>query len=785
MRTLQRKLWRELWQLRGQVLAITLVMASGIGTMVMALSNHGALSDTRTLYYSEYRFAEVFAQVKRAPLGLLAEVRALPGVRAAQARVVAFASLELDGFDDPVVGQFVSLPEPEDPGLNRIFLRRGSLAQADDEVVLGESFADAHGLQPGDRLVAILNGRRQSLRVAGVGLSPEFVYQIRPGDVFPDFERFGVLWMPREPLARAFDLYGAFNDLTLGLRRDAREQDVIDRLDAVLHPYGGIGAYGRDLQLSHRFLDEELQQLKVMAQMFSAIFLLVTAFLLNVVLGRLIASQREQIAVLKAFGYSRTEVAMHYGQLALAMVAIGIGPGLLLGSWLGHALSGVYMVFYSFPYLVWRLEPGLIVLALGFAFFAAGFGTAGGLARAFALAPAEAMRPEAPPSFRRSWSERLGLGHLLSPAARMIVRNLERRPMRSSLSVIGIGLAGGILVMARFQGAAVETMVDVQFGFAQRDDLSVGFVEPTSLRAAFDLAALPGVQSVEPFRSAGVELRNGHRSFRTVLQGLPHGADLKRVLDTGLRPVPAPEDGILLTDYLAGMLDLQPGDRVEIEFLEGHRRRLQVVLAGVVSEYLGVGAYASRETVNRLLGEGEAISGAWLMIDDEARVPLVRALREAPRIASVSDRMATIAGFRDTMARGILTFTLVATLLAASICIGVVYNAARLTLAERGRELASLRVLGYTRAEARTLLLGELFTLSFLALIPAMLFGWGMAALLVQAFQSDLYRIPLVLTPAGFAFAALVILAATAVSGALVRRRLDRLDLVAVLKSNE
>jgi len=782
---LQRRLWRELLLLRGQVLAIGMVLAAGIGMMVMALSNFAALSESRALYYGEYRFADVFAPVKRAPLAMLSDVRALPGVRDAQARVVAFATLEVEGFEEAAVGQFVSLPTPGDPDLNRVYLRRGALARADDEVVVSETFADAHGLQPGDGLVAVLNGRRQSLRISGIGLSPEFVYAIRPGDMFPDYQRFGVLWMPREPLARAFDLDGAFNDLVLTLDHDQREADLIDALDRLLSSYGGRGAHGRDQHLSHRFLDEELGQLQVMARMFSAIFLLVTAFLINIVLGRLIASQREQIAVLKAFGYSRAEVAWHFGQLALAMVAAGILPGIALGAWLGRRMADVYLDFYRFPFLAWELDPGLILAAFAFALVSAGFGTATGLARVFRLQPAEAMRPEAPPAYRRSLSERMGLTRLLSPAARMILRNLERRPLRSLLSVVGIGMAGGILVMARFQGGAIEEMVDVQMGFAQRDSAAVTLVEPAGLRAAFDLAALPGVQAVEPFRIASVRLHHGHRSYLTALQGLPRNGDLRRVLDAGLKPVDPPDEGIMLTDHLAGMLGAVVGDTLDIEFLEGHRRRVAVPLAGVVHEYMGVGAYARRETVNRLLGEDDLISGAWLAIDEAARADLLRALRASPRVAAVTDRSAMIEGFRETMARGMLIFTLVATLMATSICVGVVYNAARITLAERGRELASLRVLGYTRQEVRLLLVGELFTLGFLALLPGALIGYAMAALLTEAFASDLYRIPLVLTPAGFAMAALTVLAATALSAALVRGRLDRLDLVAVLKSQE
>lgn len=793
MRALDRKLLREFWQLRGQVLAISLVIIGGIGMMVMALTNYHALHTTRALFYGEYRFADVFAQLKRAPLTLLEPVHAIQGVRTAQARVVAAVTLEVPGYDEPVNGQMVSLPGLEDSGfgggLNQLFMREGALPVADDEVAVGEAFAEAHGLHSGDELIAVLNGRRQVLRISGVGLSPEFIYQIRPGDVFPDFERFGVLWMNREPLATAFDLDGAFNGLAVALTREAREQDVIDELDRLLAPYGGIGAHGRDLQMSHRFLDEELEQLLVMTRMFTGIFLGVSAFLLNVVIGRLIGSQRESIAILKAFGYSNWDVSVHYARLVLLIVGVGVVPGVALGAWMGRGMANLYMAFYRFPFLEWSLPPVVFALAVAFALGAAVLGTAGGLRRAFRLPPAEAMRPEAPVVFGRTLNERLaqwlGIGALLDATARMVVRNLERRPLRSLLSVLGIGLAIGIMVMAGFQSSAIEEMVNVQFGFAQRDDLAVMFVEPTSWRAAEELAALPGVRAVEPFRSAAVRIRHGHREYRTSLQGLDSGGDLKRVLDADLRPVDPPLQGVMLTDYLAGMLKIRPGDELEIEFLEGHRRTVAVPVAGVVSEYLGVGVYAQRTTVNRLLDEGEAISGAWLALQPGTRLAVVRELRQRPRVASITDRSAMVQSFRDTMAESILTFTFISTLLAGSIAVGVVYNSARITLAERGRELASLRVLGYTRAEVRALLLGELGTLTFLALLPGFALGYGMGALLVWGFQSDLYRIPLVIPPSGFAFAGLVVVAATVLSAALVRRRLDRLDLVAVLKSRE
>lgn len=785
MKALHHKLWRDFWQLRGQSLAIALVVVGGIATMVMAVTNHQALSDTRARFYETYRFADVFVQVKRAPLPVLHEVRALSGVAKAQARVVAGVNLELDGYDQAVTAQVVSLAEPGDDDLNRVYLREGRLPERAWEVVAGEAFAQAHGLHPGDGFTAIVNGRRQRLTLSGVGLSPEFIYQIRAGDVFPDFERFAILWMRREALASAFDLDGAFNQLSIRLQPDAATHTVIDPLDRLLKPYGGLGAHGRDLQMSHRFLDEELAQLETMTRLFSGIFLGVSAFLLSVVVSRLIGTQREQIAVLKAFGYSRWEVGRHYAQLVLLMVGVGVLPGVALGAWMGRGMADLYMRFYRFPFLEWSVEPVVWAMAVGFAVAAAALGTVQGLLRAFRLSPAEAMRPEAPAVYRRTLTERLGAGQLLDAAARMVVRNLERRPLRSLMSIAGMGMACGILVMSNLQRDAIEEMIAVQFGLAQRDDLTVTLGEPASARAINELRSIPGVQAVEGFRTSAVKLRNGHRSYTTALQGMSDTSDLKRVLDATLQSVPMPAEGLLLTDYLAELLAVRPGDLLEVEFLDGRRETLQLPLAATVTEYLGVGAYADRGWLNRLRQDGDLVSGAWLKVPPESRPAVVSELRERPRIVAVSDRNASIASFRDTMAENILTFTLIATLMAASMAAGVVYNAARITLAERSRDLASLRILGYTRREVRALLMGELGTLTLLALVPGFAMGYGMSAMLVWGMQSDLYRIPLVLLPSGFAMAGAVLLVAAGLSAWLVLLRLDQLDLVAVLKTRE
>lgn len=786
MRALDRKLLRDLWGLRGQALAIALVIASGVATFVMSLSTVDALRLTRAEFYRDYRFAEVFASLKRAPDSLAQRMAEIPGVDTVTTRVVAQARLEVPGFTDPVVGRLVSVAA-SGAELNRLYLRRGRLLQAgqDDEIVISEAFAEVHKLEPGDHLQAVINGRREAYTIVGIALSPEFIYQIQPGALFPDFQRYGVLWLNRSALAAAYDMDGAFNDVVLTLTPRTAEAEVLDRLDALLARYGGLGAHGREEQLSHRYLSQEFAQLEQMATVFPVIFLSVAAFLLNVVVSRLLGLQREQIAALKAFGYSNFAVGTHYVKLVLAIVLLGVLLGLAGGVWLGRGLSGLYQGFFRFPFLEYRLELWVVLAAAGISAAAAVAGTLHAVRQAVKLPPAQAMHAEPPAVYRVTLVERLGVQRLLSQPGRMILRNLERRPFKALLSIIGIALACAIMTVGSFQEDAVDYMIDVQFSLSQREDLTVTLTEPTSRRALFAVQALPGVTYAEPFRAAPVVLRFGHRQYRTGLQGLPADSHLQRLLDSDLQLIKLPPAGVVLTDYLGQQLGVQPGDTLSVEVLEGERIQTQVTVAALVSQFVGVGAYMDLDALNRLLGEGAAISGLWLAVDSAATAAVYSELKTLPRVAAVMARQDAIDSFYETMGENLLVFTFINTLLAGTIAFGVVYNSARIALSERSRELASLRVLGFTRGEVAYILLGELALLTLLALPPGFLIGRGLCAYLAANMASDLYRIPLITEPSTYAFAASVVLAATLVSGLLVWRRLARLDLVAVLKTRE
>lgn len=773
--------------MRGQALAIALVIASGVATFVMSLSTLDSLSLTMHVFYRDYHFAEVFGSLKRAPDYLRQSIGAIPGVDLVQTRVQAAVKLDIEGSDDPITGQLISLPDEGEPLLNRIYLRQGRLVDGrhDDEVVLNEVFANANNLKVGARIGAIINGRRRSLRVVGIGVSPEFIYQIKPGSLFPDFKQYGVLWMARRPLATAYNMEGAFNNLSLSLTADARLETVIEHLDQLLKPYGGLGAYGRDDQISHRLLSDEFVQLEQMATIYPFIFLAVAAFLLNVVISRLISLQREQVAALKAFGYSNTAVGLHYMKLVLLIVLFGAVAGCLLGAKFGQGLSEMYQHFYHFPFIRYRLEIDVLIAGVVVSALAAVAGTLFAVRRAAQLPPAQAMRPEPPASYRPTLIERIGLQRFFSQPSRMIMRHIERRPVKSLLTITGIAMSYAILVMGTFFQDSIDYLIEIQFGLAQREDLAISFVEPTSRRALFDLQRQPGVEYAEVFRSVPVRLRYRHRSFLTGITGVEKDNDLARLLNTDLQPLNPPPDGILLTDYLGELLGVGPGDSLTVEVLEGRRPQRSVAVAAVVSQFVGVSAYMDLAALNRLMGEGDAISGAFLAVDEQYVAELNTTLNDMPRVAGAESKKNALKNFYENIAEQSLAFSFFMTLFAVAIAVGVVYNSARIALSERSRELASLRVLGFSRAEISYILLGELTVLTLAAAPLGFGTGYGLCAYIIYYFRNDLLRLPLVVEPASFAFAASIVFGAAIISALIVRRRLDHLDLVSVLKTKE
>ncbi len=787
MHALDRKLVRDLWRLRGQVLAIGLVIASGVAMLVMSLSTVESLRDTANAYYERYRFADIFTGLERAPLRLKKRIADIPGVQTVQTRIVKIAVLDIEDFEEPVIGQLVSIPERRKPFLNQLALREGRYVSPShiDEVILGEPFADAHKLQIGDQLKAIMNGNKRTLDIVGIALAPEFVYAIGPGALMPDDKRFGILWMGEKALASAYDLDGAFNDVALSLLVNSEPEIIIKHLDQLTKDYGSIGAIARKDQISNWFLMNEIEQMRTMSMLLPTIFLAVAAFLTQMVLSRLIATERSEIGLLKAFGYTRIQVAWHYARMVVAIAIIGILLGWILGSWLGRYQTGVYAELYRFPFLYFRPSMATFTISALVSIAAALVGSMRAVYNAATLPPATAMLPPSPPVYRQRKNIITQLLAWLDQPTRIIFRQLTRWPIRSILTSLGVAFAVAVLVMSLQWFDAIHEIINVYFFDAQRQDITIGLSHSQDNKVAHELRHLPGVLSVEPSRIVSAEFHASNRKHRGAIQGVLSSATLSPIHDVERGIVPIYSDGLAINSMLAEKLQVEIGDTVRVKILEERRPDTLIPVVDVFESYIGMPVYMNLHTLNRLMKEGKQVEYLNILVDEKYESNLFSKLKELPDVAAVSLRKAAVETFNNTMAETLLIFVTLFSSFGCALAFGLVYNSTRITLSERGRELATLRVLGFTQAEISYILLGEVGLLIVISLPIGCLLGYSLAWIIVSAFETELFRIPLVIKPSTYGKAIIIALAATAFSALLVRNRLKRLDLIKVLKTRE
>jgi len=786
---LHRKLLRELWRLRGQMLSIASLVACGVATVV---SMHGTLRTVERAcadYYVRSHFADVFASTTRTPTSLAARIAAIDGVGVVEVRDLLRVSLDVPGLAMPAGALVVSVPDHGAALLDRVHLRAGRLprARSADEAVVSEGFAGANAIGIGDSIGAVLEGRWRRLHVVGIGISPEFTWELSAAGSFTVDERaFGVLWMSRTAVEAAAGLRGAFDDVALTLAPGANPRAVIAALDSLLAPSGGRGAVARERQRSHQIIEAEMRQLRVFGITLPLVFLAVTAFLLDVVLARLIATQRTEIAALKAFGYTDREIGAHYLAFAMAAVLLGAAIGVPLGAAMGIGYTGLYTRFFRFPSLDFRLDAASALAAVAASAAAALLGAWSAVRGAVRLPPAEALRPESPERYHPLLLERLGVAAALPPAARMVLRTVERRPLRAASSVLGLALAVGLLAgtMALFDAAYF--MADVIFRVAQREDLSVTFAHARPVDAAVrELARIPGVLLVEPFRAVPVRVRSGSVVRTVAITGVDARAALHRVSDVRGAVYAIPPDGAVVGASLARLLGTRRGDTLPVELIERGGARRRVPVAALVDDMVGTNVYMSRDALDRLAGDGALASGAYLRVDPAAAAEVMARLKRVPAIASAASRGALIAAWERQISENIRISGTTIVTFGVLIALGVVYNGARIALSERGRELASLRVLGFSRREVAAMLYGEQAALLAAALPVGVLLGTALSAGLARAFVTETQRFPHVTAARTYLGAIAVVVLGAVLAGLAMRRRLDRMDLVAVLKTRE
>ncbi len=788
MSLLNLKLLRDLRAIKGQAIAVALVMACGIAMMTNTRSIILSLEEARDQTYQHDRFADLFAHLKRAPLSLTPDLASIPGIAALEPSISIRATLDLPGTIQPISAQINSVPDLAPPVLNRLHLRSGQplTASSHQEILVSEAFAQAHGLQPGHTLSALILGRKQTFRIAGIALSPEYIFEAPPGASLPDSRTFGILWMRYQELSEVAELERSFNSLAIATAPGASPQKLIAELDRRLAPYGGSGAYDRNSHPSHIRVRDEIGILAALAIGFPIVFLSVSTFMANTVLSRQISLQRDQIAILKAFGFSNTEIGLHYLKLTLIIVVAGTALGVIAGIWLSQQFINLYQLFFHFPQLDLKFSwPAFLV-----AFLASGgatlLGTLKTLREAVRLPPAEAMRPAPPASYRPALVERIPvLARNMSTPLRIALRNLERRPVKALLTAIALSLSTGILMIPNALKQSIAFILDFQWDIVVRYDLTAYLAEPGPARAISDFAHLPGVIHAAPLRTTQVELSSGPTFRRVGLLGISAENDFHRVLDKDHRPFPLPTHGITLSRKLAEVLELKLGDPVTVRFLEGSRPTHTLIVAALSEDFSGLVAYTNLEQINRLLSEGDRINAANLTIAASRLDDFYRAIKNTPRASSLIIKDAMRRSFRETTAQFIGFLQVMYSTLSIIVCFGIAYNSARISLAERQHELATLRVLGFTHREVATVLVGEFALLTAIAIPLGLLVGTALSYGLFSTIQNESIRLPLILTPFNFTFAALVTLTATSLSIYLATRKLTQIDMVTALKSRD
>ena len=787
MSALGTKLVRDLARISGQALTIALVVASGIAGFVSLRSTYASLLEARARYYTRERMPDLFVSATRVPDAIAARIASLPGVATFETRIVGEIRVRLPNEIDPPSGRIHSIPDHGEPQHAALRLREGRLPEPgrDDEAVVLEPFARANALSAGDSVTLVVRAVARRVRVTGLVMSPEYVMSVAAGEITPDPARFAVFWMRRRALAPLLDLDGAFDEATVRVARGADEITVARRIERILEPWGANGVTTLARQPSNFMLEGELSQLKGLATVVPFLFLGVSAFLLHVVLSRILHLQRGQIATLRALGYSSREVGLHYlamvGVIVLAGAILGIG----IGAWLGRGLTGIYAEFFHFPDRVYRLDARTALIAVAFGGVSALAGALVTVAKIIRMPPAEAMQPEAPAAYRQTFIDRIVRAGLLAPAATMVFREITRRPVRVFVSAIGIAFSVAIVVVGRFGYDSMEALMALQFHDAMREDITLGFTRPRGARALHELASLPGVIRVEGTRTVPVRVRRGQTFRDTALIGIDTDVTLRAVVDRSGDRATIPEHGLVVSSKLAEVLGVHVGEHLDVTWMDDDRRTRSLLVAALVDEPFGMMMYMRQDALDAMTHAEPTYATAMLRVDEEDEEAVLRAIRDRPLIASVTRKRVLLERFRSQSGEQMGTFTAVLSVFAAIIAVGIIYNDARIALSMRSHDLASLRVLGFTRAEISYVLLGELFVRVLLGVPIGLVLGRDWAHRIAATVDPETYRMPVTIATSTYLFAAGIALASALVSALLVRRRLDHLDLVAVLKTRE
>lgn len=749
MSALDHKLWRDVRNNAGILLSVVAIIAVGVGSFTGLLSTQRILHNTQSDYYRQYRFADFWVDLKKIPLPAVQALEQIPGVASVEARVVFDVILDMHDMPEPVTGRLISLPtQGFDRTINGVHLVRGSgfSDTRNEEVIVGDSFAKAHRLQPGDRIEIILNRRKESFVIVGTAISPEYIYQVPSfGSFAPDPEHFGILYLKETYARELLGFKNAANQI-VGQLVPGYEQDVdvlLRQMDRQLAPYGVLSSVSRRLQPSNRFISDEIRSLGITATVMPSIFLLVAVLVLNVLMNRFAQSQRIIIGTFKAIGYSNWRITEHYLSFGLIIGAVGGGLGIAMGLGIASGLMHLYKGFFQFPTFTYQAYPDLLLAGMILSLLFAVAGTAKGVWSVLQLHPAEAMRPKPPERGGAIWLERFApLWRRLSFRTHIALRSLFRNQVRTATTIVSGVLAVAIIFAALTMRNSMYYLVEYQFEQIGHSDVDLSLRDSRNMDALYEARRLPGVQSAEAVYGLAADLRSGRISRRTVITGLSGNHQLTTPMDKHKQPIEIPPAGLVLSDKLAEILGAQVGDTVELTPVLGNRLPRIVPVAAIVEEFMGVGAYGDLNYLARLVNEPPLLNSIQMAAEPTRVNELYAAIKQLPDVSGINVRSQTKANIVNTILKTMIFSIGLIVLFAGIIAFGSILNASLIEIADRTRDISTFRVLGYRPLQVADIFFRENAFIFGTGLVLGFPVGYIMVHLISRVYNTELFRMP-------------------------------------------
>ncbi|MEL7654677.1 MAG: ABC transporter permease, partial [Bacillota bacterium] len=707
----------------------------------------------------------------------------IKGIKQAMGRITMDVPMVTDNENERINLRLITTNMQEGELSSSTIIKGNMISDSGNEALLIEQFANARGIQVGDKIKIQVGGLQRTLEVTGIVANPEYIYLMENTQaIMPDEENFGICYVSEQFGQQAAGLPGSFNEILIRYEENADEEALIDDVENTLDIYGIKQTVKQKDQLSNAVIQQELTQLDTMANSIPILFLLVAGLILMMMLSRLVKKDRIKIGVLKAMGYRNSQVLFHYVKYALIT---GISGG-IIGSVLGMALAGgmtrMYLGYFHIPLLKIEFYYSFLAYAV---LLSASFCALSGIIGArgvLKIAPADAMRAEAPKSGKRILLEKIPFfWKRLSFSNKMISKNIFRSKKRTLFVLAGITLTYAMMLYTATMPDVMDQMMNEHFTEFQKMDYNISFRKPVPKDTVRDMEHLIKVDYVEGKLEYPFELTNGNKKQSLNIIGLSRDTKFYSFRDINGEKTEIPKQGMLITENLAKALDVKKGDLVLIKSYIPNRDDVYLQVKGIVKQTLGINAYMDINTMGETLLEKNVINGVYAdSKDPDINKELIRAANIAA-IMSVADTRAVYDKYM-TMTNLSIGFMV---LFSGILGFCIVYNATIVSLGEREMEFSSLRVLGFSKMEIFFMIVRENNIIMILGILLGIPVGNMMADYSSAAFTSDMYTLDMSPTVNAMIMAGVYTIGFVLLAQLATYRKIKKLDFLQALKNRE